>query len=639
MKSLLTAVAAALVFAAYGEDRALCGPYERLRYNSQGESDLKVGLWSYPLPMDYDGDGVDDLLVSCPDTPWRGTFFFAGTKGGVFKPPVRIDSQQFWNLASSIVDGEPVVMAEKETYWDFRHNGFGRNEYCDRSLSRTFKWREGMWRFADLDGDGRADRVCFTGGTAYWEKSLSPNGPGATYAQPMKLVDGDGRGLEDLDVLCDLTDLDGDGDFDILYPRQPDGFQWRENIGSRAEPRFSAARTLKATTGAELSVFVCMNVPCGWDVDHDGHVDILSGDEDGRVLYFRNSGGYDENGSPTFEPYRALRQQRGDLSEGVLVAPSACDWDGDGDYDLICGDSAGCLTFIENLSGPGVERPSWAEPVRLSCQGAGGIPADHAQNNPIRLTAGESGSIQGPGEAKWGYTSPTVVDWDGDGLPDIVINSIWGYVYWHRNVGTRTMPKLGPATPITVEWIGSQPELAWGVNKPNGKELMTQWRTTPVTCDWDGDGLPDLIMLDTEGYLSFYRRAVRDGRRVLLAPERVFVDESTGAPLRPNAGTAGQSGRRKICVMDWDGDGKNDFFISSSLYHQFKSGVSVDWWQQTKASDGRWYFVNRGRLSSSRLHGHSCAPSPVDFNADGVPDIVIGAEDGCFYYLRNPRSK
>ena len=618
---------------------ALCGPYERLRYNSSGTCDLKVGLWAFPLPMDYDGDGIDDILVHTPDTPWRGTFFFAGTASGVFKAPVRIDSQQFWNISSSIVNGEPVVMTPESTYWDFRRNGFGKNEYCDRTLSRTLKWRGGMWRFADLDGDGRADRVCFSGGTVYWEKSLTPNGPGASYAPAERMSDEKGCPLERLGNLCDLADLDGDGDFDILYPQQPDGFQWRENVGTKTSPRFAAARTLRSTTGANLTVFLCMNVPCGWDLDHDGHVDILSGDEDGRILYFRNSGRRDANGSPTFEPYRALRQQRADLTEGVLVAPSACDWDGDGDTDLICGDSAGCLMFIENLSGPGVERPSWAEPVRLSCEGAGAIPADHAENDPIRLMAGLTGSIQGPGEAKWGYTSPTVIDWDGDGLLDVVNNSVWGYVYWHRNIGSRTAPKLGPATPIEVEWNGSQPQLAWGVNKPKGKELMTQWRTTPVTDDWDGDGLPDLIMLDPEGYLSLYRRAVSDGRRVLLPPERVFIDEDTGAALRPNDKAAGQSGRRKLCVMDWDGDGRKDFFISSSLYHQFVRGVSVDWWQQTKAADGQWHFVNRGRLSPSRLHGHSCAPTPVDFNGDGIPDIVIGAEDGCFYYLRNPRTK
>lgn len=621
------------------ESGALCGPYERLRYNSQGTCDLKVGLWAFPLPMDYDGDGIDDMVVHCPDTPWCGTFLFTGTPSGVYKAPVRLDAGRRWHVSSSQVNGETVVMTPEATYWNFFRNGFEKNEFCDQTLSRTLKWRGGMWRFADLDGDGLAERVCFDGKSAWCEKALSKNGPGGKYASARPLVDEAGRPLKGVGTQCDLVDLDGDGDFDILGTHGVDGFLWRENVGSAEVPKFAPARTLRETSGAPLHVYVCMNVPCGWDLDRDGWQDILAGDEDGRILYFRNAGRRDAEGSPVFEPFRALRQERRDLTHGVLVAPSACDWDGDGDYDLVCGNSAGNLSFIENLSGPGVERPSWAEPQLLACEGAGAIPADHAENNPIRLMAGPTGSIQGPGEAKWGYTSPTVVDWDGDGLLDVVNNSVWGYVYWHRNVGTRTVPKLGPATPVEVEWTGAQPELAWGVNKPKGKELMTQWRTTPVTDDWDGDGLPDLIMLDPEGYLALYRRAIRDGRRVLLPPERVFIDEETGAALRPNDKTAGQSGRRKICVIDWDGDGRKDFFISSPLYHQFVRGVSVDWWQQTKAADGRWRFVNRGRLSTSRLHGHSCAPTPVDFNADGVPDVVIGGEDGCFYYLRNPRTK
>ena len=63
----------------------------------------------------------------------------------------------------------------------------------------------------------------------------------------------------------------------------------------------------------------------------------------------------------------------------------------------------------------------------------------------IRIQAGPNGSIQGPCEAKWGYTTLTVADWDGDGLPDLVVNSIWGKVHWYRNVGTRKAPRLAAA--------------------------------------------------------------------------------------------------------------------------------------------------------------------------------------------------
>lgn len=43
-----------------------------LRHNNPGLTvDLGVGLWGIPLPVDYDGDGVKDLLVSCPTAPTR----------------------------------------------------------------------------------------------------------------------------------------------------------------------------------------------------------------------------------------------------------------------------------------------------------------------------------------------------------------------------------------------------------------------------------------------------------------------------------------------------------------------------------------------------------------------------------------
>ena len=42
---------------------------------------------------------------------------------------------------------------------------------------------------------------------------------------------------------------------------------------------------------------------------------------------------------------------------GALCTPVGVDWDGDGDFDIISGNTAGYIGFIENLSGPGVESP------------------------------------------------------------------------------------------------------------------------------------------------------------------------------------------------------------------------------------------------------------------------------------------
>ncbi|HEY1187660.1 MAG TPA: VCBS repeat-containing protein, partial [Gemmata sp.] len=217
------------------------------------------------------------------------------------------------------------------------------------------------------------------------------------------------------------------------------------------------------------------------------------------------------------------------------------------------------------------------------------------------------------------------------GLPDIVLNSIRGDVVWLKNVGTRKQPKLSAPRPVVVEWPKErpQPELAWGWRKPQGSALLTQWRTTPVVFDFNGDGLPDLAVLDTEGYLAFFERAKRDGDLVLRAPRRAFVSES-GQPLRLNPNPAGRSGRRKLCATDWGGDGKFDLLLNSA---------NADLLQQVGSKNGNWVFKNAGALAKRNIEGHDVSPSVTDFDGDGVPDFLGGAEDGRFYFLRNPRAK
>lgn len=146
--------------------------------------------------------------------------------------------------------------------------------------------------------------------------------------------------------------------------------------------------------------------------------------------------------------------------------------------------------------------------------------------------------------------------------------------------------------------------------------------------DWNRDGLTDLVMLDHTGYLAFFERARRDGQLVLRHPRRAFCDDA-GVPLRLNPGRAGRSGRRKLCVTDWDGDGRLDLLLNDA---------NARWLRQIGDFDGRWYFRDMGLLSDQTFEGHDVSPTVVDFNADGIPDFLGGAEDGHFYYLRNPRS-
>jgi len=622
---------------------------ERLKFNHPGlVVDLGAGLWAWPLPVDMNGDGFVDMVVGEEDTPYNGVYVYEhpGTKDKmpVFQAGRRI-SDGMINAQVSYVDGKPHVLTPGKEYPDFARSGLSQPVTLPLTPNVHPKpVRGNMWRYADFDGDGRKDLVIgiddwsdyglpWTGYNAYDAAGNWLRGPlrgqvyiarnlGTSqkprYATPYRLTDDRGATLETYGwpSPC-VADWDADGDLDILCGDFLNRFTYFQNVGTRREPKYAPGVRLTAEDGTPLVMDMQMITPMTMDWDGDGDPDLICGEENGRIALIENTGRR-KDGMPVLRQPRYFQQQADELKCGALVTPCGVDWDNDGDWDLVCGNSAGYLVFFENLSGPGVERPKWAGPVRLQAAGC-----------TIRIQAGPNGSIQGPGEACFGYTVPTVADWDGDGLLDVVVNSIWGRVIWYKNIGTARQPRLAAAQPIEVEWNGPAPALAWGWVQPEGKRLLTQWRTTPLAIDWNRDGRMDLVMLDQEGYLALFRRVKIGNALKLLPPERVFYD-THGKPLRLSARPAGASGRRKLCAADLDGDGALDLLVNST---------NATWLRQTAHRDGKWYFEDRGPVDSRRLAGHSTCPTTVDFDANGVPDILIGAEDGHFYYWRNPHAK
>ena len=108
-----------------------------------------------------------------------------------------------------------------------------------------------------------------------------------------------------------------------------------------------------------------------------------------------------------------------------------------------------------------------------------------------------------------------------------------------------------------------------------------------------------------------------------LSGKRVFLDVK-GQPLQLNERSAGKSGRRKLCIVDFDGDGRRDLLVNSE---------NADFLRNTGVEDGRTTFESQGSLGSRRLAGHTTSPTTVDWNGDGRRDLLVGAEDGYLYYL------
>jgi len=648
----LTAAAGLLLAAALGAAPAPAAEARRLGFNNPGLAvDLSVGLWAWPLPMDVNGDGRLDLVVSCPDKPYNGTYIFENTgsdpKIPLFKPGVRI-SRGASNISPSYVDGGVRVLGPAAEYPDFARTGLEKPVKLPLPANvHPAKVRANQWKYADYDGDGRCDLVVGVGDwTDYgWDNAFDASGawtrgPLHGYVYLLRNKGGDGpaayeapvrleAGGKPIDVFgmpspC-LADFRGTGRLDLICGSFMDGFTWFENVGTRTQPQYAAGRTLAAGS-RPLTMDLQMIVPVAVDWDGDGDVDLIVAQEDGRVALMENTGRV-ADGMPQFLPPRFFQQQAADVKFGALATPVGVDWDGDGNEDLVCGNTAGYVGFIRNLGG---RPPRWDAPKYLEADG-----------KPVRIMAGPNGSIQGPAEAKWGYTTLSVADWDGDGLADLVVNSIWGNVVWFRNTGTRTQPRLAAARPIEVEWSGPPPKPAWNWWNPAGRELVTQWRTTPVVFDLNRDGLSDLVTLDHEGYLALFERVKRGSNLALLPGKRVFLGENgsvynsghgvvskTAGLLRLNDGSAGRSGRRKLCVADWDGDGQPDLLVNSRSVH-FLKNVST--------GPGEFRFRDMGPVTETVLAGHTTSPTVVHWAGDGIPDLLIGAEDGHFYFVPNPR--
>ncbi len=672
LPQLLTIIATVISFSTVAVDAQ---ELRVLKYNNPGlRVDLGVGLWAWPIPCDVDGDGDYDLLVSCPDKPSNGVWFFRNDVGDtainkmpVFQPAVKLSSTVHY-VMPSYVDGELRVLSPGLEYPNFRTEGtevkrelpIPANFYQPQGAqTKGPKVRHNQWRYVDYDGDGRLDIVVgiedwsdYGWDDAWDENGKWQNGPlhgyvywfrnsgtiaAPNYEEQQQVVTTAGP----VDVYgCpspNLVDFDGDGDLDLLCGEFLDGFTYFENVGSRTEPQYAVGRQLKTQEGQRIAMDLQMIVPIAFDWDKDGDTDLIVGDEDGRVALVEHTGKLSDDRTPIFLPPRYFQQAADELKCGALATPACVDWDNDGDVDILSGNTAGRIEFFENLSGPGIEEPSWAAPVRL-----------HAGGREFRIMAGDNGSIQGPAEAKWGYTTLCVTDWNHDDLPDIVFNSIWGRVQWLENTGTFDTPVLAAPQDVMVAWPAEPLKPSWVWWQPESRQLVTQWRTTPCAVDWNGDRLCDLVMLDHEGYLAFYERKMQGKEMVLMPPQRVFYDrpastsESNGDAieqpdnqklqlLRLNERHAGGSGRRKLSIVDWDGDGLLDVLANST---------NADLLQQVKSVDSNvWKFSNQGALVEQSIQGHSTSPTVVDFNCEGILDLLIGAENGRFYYLRNSRER
>jgi hypothetical protein len=144
------------------------------------------------------------------------------------------------------------------------------------------------------------------------------------------------------------------------------------------------------------------------------------------------------------------------------------------------------------------------------------------------------------------------VDWNGDGLLDLLVGDIQGHVWFIPNEGTAKQPAFGSARKLEAD----------------GQVIKVQGDSHPVAADWDGDGQLDLIVGSGNGSVLWYRN-LGTNKEPKLAAGKVLVPESKLAnsePGKPRKEGCGQ--RTKVCVVDWNGDGRLDLLVGDFGFTQ-----------------------------------------------------------------------
>jgi hypothetical protein len=257
-----------------------------------------------------------------------------------------------------------------------------------------------------------------------------------------------------------LADLDGDGDLDFVAGEQAGAFFYFENVGTLQSAVFmqqtGAANPLDGVT------LVGYSWPALVDLDGDGDFDLVAGQHattpgSGLFRYFENVG---TPQSAVFVERTGAANPLDGFTAGNLPAPAFADLDDDGDFDLVAGTDDGTFYYFENTG-------SALSPAFTARTGAA---------NPL------------DGQDVGNFSTAAFADADGDGDFDFLSGLPSGGFAWFENTGTAASPvftlQSGDASPL------------FG--------LAGDAFSTATFADLDGNGLPDVVAGAGDGKFFFF---------------------------------------------------------------------------------------------------------------------------------------
>ena len=559
-------------------------------------------LTEWSMLRDYNGDGISDIIaysdipgidgltaytgywqgnkLAFKRFPFKGPFnlaYFPLNSGGKAQVYIsRIDIPAFDDVDCDS-DLDVITFNLSGGYIEWYQNlsvekGYGRD-------SMIFKLQSNCWGGVYEDGLSANMSLSSAPGKCF---QTGANNPSVDYRHAGSTLT--------------TTDVDSDGDLDLFIGDVSfNNINLLTNGGTCAQAWFNKQdpRFPGNDKGVDLPIFPAVFMI---DINADGKKEVLvapnenNGSEDVDVLWVYENNGSKQNPEFKFKQDDFLVRDMIDLGTGAY--PSFVDFNADGLMDLVVGNGARFLpqgqrsiglTLLQNVGSRQVPR------YRIVNRDWLGMNQYNRENFAL---------------------APTFGDMDGDGDLDIVVGAEFGQLYYAENIA-------GSGKPMQ---FGAWQEKYMGIDIGQG--------AVPQIMDINGDKLPDLVLGNRRGNLSYFQNTG-------TLQKAAFTPQDNALPNIQRLGKV-------------DGTAEGNFIgYSAPLF--FKQNQSLQLLLGTEKGELRLYdnidnnlsgtfHMSDANLGGMRLGGRTKADL-ADINGDGFLDMVVGnARGGLSLYSTSFRS-
>ncbi|MEW6097185.1 MAG: FG-GAP-like repeat-containing protein [bacterium] len=627
-----------------------------------GSIALDVGNDAIPYVINWDGKGNKDLVVGNSDgevyvflskpLPEDGTpAFTIGTK---LQTTDGKDIDVGFNAAPSVVnwdnDGDiDLLVGEK----DGSLNLFINNSNEIPKLLPPSKIAGNPTELdagsriipaiIDFNNDGKKDMIVGDGSgyVKLYLNSGENKSPVFTDAYTFQ-VDANGT-ITDLRVEGGYNaspyvyDWNGDKNKDLIVGNYSGSIYIFINAGTDDSPIFKPGTKATTGTGTNEALKVTYDatpIICDWN--NDGNMDILVGEIYGYVNLFLNSG---TERKPIFASSQRIKASGNDIYVGKNAKPFVVDFNDDGKKDLVIGNDGGYLKVYLNIGEDESPVFTTEQPYYFQVQ---------ANSTPLHVSSG--------------YATPVVVDWNEDNIYDLIVGEENGYINLYTGTIENSLPKAIPITPVgtqsnnvTINYILKDDEQdVCSIVVKYSTDFGNTWATT--TAANAGDGISNLNSSKDGIRHSFvwdsFKNLGNDNKRIIIKiiPHDGKVEGTPGETgefevnndnppewkrIKLNGADLNLDSYSTPIVANWDKDDRRDLLIGGEDgYVYFCQNIGTD--ESPEFEVAYELQVEGGDLL--KVNNYYSSPFVYDWDSDGDKDLLVGDSEGYVTFFENTGS-